>query len=65
MGYLCQLQFEQAFLNALADVNNALIQTSTFDEELSQRKEQVKAARKALELSNAVMSMGITLIWKY
>jgi multidrug efflux system outer membrane protein len=55
-----QLQFEKTFLNALADVNNALIQTKTFSEEFSKRKEQVDAARKALMLSNARYNSGYT-----
>ncbi|HJV18792.1 MAG TPA: efflux transporter outer membrane subunit [Sediminibacterium sp.] len=55
-----QLQYEQVFLNALAEVNNALIEVKTYDEEFSLRKEQVTAARKALVLSNARYEYGYT-----
>jgi len=55
-----QIQYEQALLNALGDVNNALVGSRTFNEEYEKRKEQVDAARKALVLSNARYDYGYT-----
>ena len=45
---------------AFADVNNALVQNSTFTEEFARRKEQSDAASKAYGLSKARYDYGYT-----
>jgi multidrug efflux system outer membrane protein len=55
-----QLQYEQTVIKAFADVNNALVQNSTYAEEFARRKEQVDAATKAYGLSKARYEYGYT-----
>jgi len=55
-----QLQFEQTVIRAFADVNNALVQNSTYAEEFARKKEQMDAAFKAYELSKARYEYGYT-----
>jgi multidrug efflux system outer membrane protein len=55
-----QLQYEQAVIRAFADVNNALVQTSTYAEEFARKKEQADAANKAYGLSKARYDYGYT-----
>lgn len=55
-----QLQYEQTVIKAFADVNNALVQNSTFAEEFARRKEQADAATKAYGLSKARYDYGYT-----
>jgi multidrug efflux system outer membrane protein len=51
-------QYEQTVLNAFADVDNALAQYRTYDQEHKIRQLQVVAARKALELTQAKYDFG-------
>ena len=51
-------QYEQTILNAFADVDNALAQYRTYDQEHKIRQLQVIAARKALELTQAKYDFG-------
>lgn len=51
-------QYEQTVLNAFADVDNALAQYRTYDQEHKIRQAQVLAARKALELTQAKYDFG-------
>jgi multidrug efflux system outer membrane protein len=51
-------QYEQVVLNAFADVDNALAQYRTYDQEHKIRQTQVLAARKALELTEAKYDFG-------
>lgn len=55
-----QLQYEQTVIRAFADVNNALVQNSTFAEEFTRKKEQADAAIKAFGLSKARYDYGYT-----
>lgn len=55
-----QLQYEQTVIKAFADVNNALMQNSTFAEEFARKKEQADAATKAFTLSKARYDYGYT-----
>ncbi len=55
-----QLQYEQTVIKAFAEVNNALVENSTFAEEFSRRKEQVDTAAKAYGLSKARYDYGYT-----
>ena len=55
-----QLQYEQTVIRAFADVNNALVQNSTYAEEYARKKEQVDAANKAYGLSKARYEYGYT-----
>jgi len=55
-----QLQYEQTVIKAFADVNNALVQNSTYTEEFARRKEQTDAAFKAYGLSKARYDYGYT-----
>ena len=55
-----QLQYEQTVIKAFADVNNALVQNSTFEEEFARKKEQADAAAKAFGLSKARYDYGYT-----
>lgn len=55
-----QLQYEQTVIKAFADVNNALVQNSTFAEEFARKKEQADAATKAFGLSKARYDYGYT-----
>ena len=55
-----QLQYEQTVIRAFADVNNALVQTSTYAEEFARKKEQADAAIKAYGLSKARYEYGYT-----
>jgi multidrug efflux system outer membrane protein len=55
-----QLQYEQTVIRAFADVNNALVQTSTYTEEFARKKEQADAAIKAYGLSKARYEYGYT-----
>lgn len=55
-----QLQYEQTVIKAFSDVNNALVQISTFSEEFERKKEQADAAAKALGLSKARYDYGYT-----
>lgn len=55
-----QLQYEQTVIRAFADVNNALVQNSTFAEEFARKKEQADAATKAFGLSKARYDYGYT-----
>lgn len=55
-----QLQYEQTVIKAFADVNNALVQSSTFAEEFARKKEQADAASKAYGLSKARYEYGYT-----
>ncbi|MEY4628884.1 MAG: hypothetical protein RLZZ595_1210 [Bacteroidota bacterium] len=55
-----QLQYEQSVIKAFADVNNALVQNSTYTEEFARRKEQSDAASKAYALSKARYDYGYT-----
>jgi multidrug efflux system outer membrane protein len=55
-----QLQYEQTVIKAFADVNNALVQNSTYTEEFARRKEQTDAASKAYGLSKARYDYGYT-----
>ena len=51
-------QYEQTVLNAFADVDNALAQYRTYDQEHKIRHEQVMAAQKALQLVQARYDFG-------
>lgn len=51
-------QYEQTVLTAFSEVDNALAQYRTYDEEHRIRVEQVRAARKALELTQAKYDFG-------
>jgi multidrug efflux system outer membrane protein len=53
-------QYEQTVLNAFADVDNALAQYRTYNEEYEIRHKQVIAARKALELTEARYNYGFS-----
>jgi multidrug efflux system outer membrane protein len=55
-----QLQYEQTVIKAFADVNNALVQNSTYAEEYARKKEQADAANKAYVLSKARYEYGYT-----
>jgi multidrug efflux system outer membrane protein len=55
-----QLQYEQTVIKAFADVNNALVQNSTYAEEFARKKEQADAANKAYGLSKARYEYGYT-----
>lgn len=55
-----KLQYEQIVIRAFADVNNALIQNSTYSEEFARKKEQADAAIKAYGLSKARYDYGYT-----
>ena len=55
-----QLQYEQTVIRAFADVNNALVQNSSFAEEFARKKEQADAAIKAFGLSKARYDYGYT-----
>ncbi|MEN9599013.1 MAG: hypothetical protein RL596_1324, partial [Bacteroidota bacterium] len=55
-----KIQYDQVILASLAEVNNALIATRTFEEEYSKRQLQVDAGKKALVLSNARYNYGYT-----
>jgi multidrug efflux system outer membrane protein len=55
-----QLQYEQTVIKAFAEVNNALVQSSTFAEEFARKKEQADAASKAYGLSKARYEYGYT-----
>jgi multidrug efflux system outer membrane protein len=55
-----QLQYEQTVIKAFAEVNNALVQNSTYNEEFARRKEQTDAASKAYGLSKARYDYGYT-----
>jgi multidrug efflux system outer membrane protein len=55
-----QLQYEQTVLAAFRDVDNALNNYRTFNEEYEQRNNQVKAATKSLELHRARYDNGYT-----
>ena len=55
-----QLQYEQTVIRAFAEVNNALVQTSTYAEEFARKKEQADAAIKAYGLSKARYEYGYT-----
>ena len=55
-----QLQYEQTVIRAFADVNSALVQTSTYAEEFARKKEQADAAIKAYGLSKARYEYGYT-----
>jgi outer membrane protein, multidrug efflux system len=55
-----QIEYEQTVLASFADVKNALIATKTYELEYNQRKIQVDAGKKALELSNARYDFGYT-----
>ena len=55
-----QLQYEQTVIKAFAEVNNALVQNSTYTEEFARRKEQADAASKAYGLSKARYDYGYT-----
>ena len=55
-----QLQYEQTVIRAFADVNNALVQSSSYAEEFARRKEQADAAIKAYGLSKARYEYGYT-----
>jgi multidrug efflux system outer membrane protein len=50
--------WEQTWLRALGEVDNALAQYRTFQEEYAIRSAQTKAARKALELTRAKYDYG-------
>ncbi len=51
-------QYEQVVLNAFADVDNALAEYRTYNQEHEIRRLQVIAARKALELTRAKYDYG-------
>ena len=53
-------RYQQTALNAFADVDNALASYRNLDEENAQRKLQVRAAAKALILSQALYDNGYT-----
>jgi multidrug efflux system outer membrane protein len=55
-----QLQYEQTVIRAFADVNNALVQNTTYTEEFTRKKEQAEAALKAYGLSKARYDYGYT-----
>jgi multidrug efflux system outer membrane protein len=51
-------QYEQVVLNAFADVDNALAEYRTYNQEHEIRRLQVIAARKSLELTRAKYDYG-------
>lgn len=55
-----QLQYEKTVISAFADVNNALVQNTTYAEEFARKKEQTDAALKAYILSKARYEYGYT-----
>lgn len=52
--------YEQTVLNAFADVDNALAEYRTYNEEHAIRQQQVLAARKSLELTQAKYDFGFS-----
>lgn len=57
-------QYEQVCLQAFADVDNALAQYRTFQEEYEIRKRQAIAARKSLELTQAKYDYGYSAYYE-
>lgn len=53
-------EYEQTVLNAFADVDNALAQYQTYSEEHAIRRQQVSAAAKALQLTEAKYDFGFS-----
>jgi multidrug efflux system outer membrane protein len=52
--------YEQTVLNAFADVDNALAEYRTYNQEHAIRQQQVVAARKALDLTQAKYDFGFS-----
>ena len=53
-----ELQFKKTFLTALAEVENALVQLKTYQEELTAAQKQTAAAQQYLRLSQARYAAG-------
>lgn len=54
------LTYQNSLLNAMREVEDALVAVATYDEELVSRKKQVEAATKALELAWVRYDNGVS-----